>query len=101
MTQSMKKTPTEVLMYLQNVRKYFETNEAAKDYFSLKEENKERFFNYITELSERNFEDNGEPELSLDQFEELRRKISGDISEKKEILGIFFSLGVFGRVSLN
>ncbi len=56
------------------------------------------FFEYASELSQKNFEDNGEPHLTLNQFEELRKKVKG---HNDEAIGLFISLGEYGLISLN
>lgn len=67
----MKNYSSEVLVYLNKVKKYFETNENASLYF-LEGSDSERFFNGLCEIAEKNIEERGVPELSKEQFEELR-----------------------------
>lgn len=101
MTRSKKKeNPIEVLMYIQNIRKYFETNEVAQQYFALNGDD-DAFYEHIAEISKKNFEDNGEPELTIQQFEELRQMLSGVSEEKEQVIGIFISMGGLGYISLN
>ena len=88
---------SEVLIYVQNIKHYFTTNESAQKYFDIRD-NEETFFNQIAEMSQKNFEKHGEPHLTLDQFEELRKKIRG---HHDEAIGLFMSLGIYGLVSLN
>jgi uncharacterized protein (UPF0305 family) len=95
-----KKMSSEVLIYVQNLRRYFETNTEAQKYFETIG-NEELFFNYISEMSQKNFDENDEPQLTLEQFEEVRRKITKFAGKKDEITGIFISLGDLGYVSLN
>jgi len=88
---------SEVLIYVQNLKHYLIINEMAQKYFNIKGY-EEEFFNGLTEISQKNFEDHGEPNLSLDQFEELRKKIHG---HRDEAIGLFMSMGEYGLVSLN
>jgi len=88
----------EVLIYVQNLKHYLTTNVVAQKYFNIKG-NEETFFNYLSEESQKNFEEHGEPQLSLDQFEELRKKIHG--SHYGEAVGLFISLGEYGYISFN
>jgi len=99
MTKPRKK-PTEVLTYLQNLRKYFETNDTAQMYFLISG-NEEPFFKDMEELAMKNFEETGEPALSIEQFEEVRKKISTNSEKKNSPIGLFISLGDMGRISLN
>ena len=68
----------EVLIYLDKVKSFFKTNEQARKYF-IDGGNEEMFFNYLVDISEKNFEKTGEPELNIEQLELLRKTI---IAEK-------------------
>lgn len=61
----------EVLIYLQTFKNYLQNNQDAKNYF-LSNLDEEEFYRHILEVSEKNFKKNGEPQLSLEQFEFLR-----------------------------
>ena len=87
----------EVLIYVQNLKHYFTINKVAQKYFDIIG-NEETFFNHLGDMSQKNFEEHGEPQLSLDQFEELRKKTHG---RHNEITGIFISLGEYGYISYN
>ena len=87
----------DVLIYIQNVKHFLSDNETTKKFFNIKGK-EEEFFTYLTEMSEKNFQEHGEPNLSLDQFEEIRKKIHG---HRDETIGLFISLGEYGLVSLN
>jgi len=62
---------TEILVYLQKVKNYLKTNEEAKEYF-IGNSDVEEFYKQLALLSVENFEKNGQPELSKEQFELLR-----------------------------
>lgn len=87
----------EVLIYVQNLKHYFTINAVAQKYFDIVG-NEEAFFNHLGELSQKNFEEYGEPQLSLDQFEELRKKMR---ASHDEFTGLFISLGEYGYISFN
>lgn len=97
------KMSPEVLIYVQTVKNFINNNDDAKKHFAI-QGNEEKFFQFVGELSQKNFEENGEPELTIFQLEEIRQKII-DIKEKSgEILtgiGIFISIGDLGYISLN
>ena len=86
----------DVLIYIQNVRKYLTSSEEYVEYFGLNK-NEEEFFDVVIELAQENFEEKGEPQLSIEQFEEAKTKIE----KKPDMVGVFLSLGNFGMISLN
>ena len=93
--------PPEVLIYIQKVKNFLKENEPSRKYFAV-DRNEESFFDYVTELAERNFTENGEAQLSIEQFELLRKRMHGESDKEKKVsLGLFISLGEFGYVSLN
>ena len=98
MTDSKKMAP-EVLVYLQSLKKYFSTNSDAQKYFNLKGK-EEEFFDIIGEFSQKNYEENGEPELSIFQFEQIKKKITKN-QKDNAIEGGFMSFGDLGYTSLN
>ena len=91
----MENLPPEVLIYIQNVRKFFTTNEETKEYFQI-DIYGDKFFEEVIDLSHKNFEENGAPELTAEQFEEIRRKVFDDV-----MLDVFISMDNFGLISLN
>jgi hypothetical protein len=98
MTKKLQMSP-DVLIYLQSIKNFFTNNTLAKKYFSI-EGNEEIFYKHISELSQKNFDEYGEPELTLDQFEELRKSI---FSSEDDITftASFLNLGDLGYISLN
>ena len=64
----------EVLIYVQSVREFLKKNENARNYF-LDGSDEELFFEHLTDISQKNFEKEGEVMLSQDQFELLRKTI--------------------------
>lgn len=104
MTKIPKISP-EVLIYIQHIKQYFNGNEDAQKYFAIGKEKEEEFYDHISKIAQQNFEENGEPELSVFQFEEIRREISKLISTDKSDIeiatGVFISIGNLGYLSLN
>jgi hypothetical protein len=73
----------EVLIYIQSVKSYFETNKEAGEYF-LSESNEELFYKHLTEIAQKNFSKSGEAILNREQFELLRKTILAlSVIEKK------------------
>lgn len=64
----------EVLIYIQNVKNYFDTNKEAKEYF-LSDSDQELFFEHMSIIAQKNFLKNGDATLDREQFELLRKTI--------------------------
>jgi hypothetical protein len=109
----MDKISPEVLIYIQSVKNYFETNIEAKEYF-LSNSNEELFYKHMTEIAQKNFTKNGEAILNREQFELLRKTITAItvVSKKKVEIknedfdydnGVFIGLPFpnFGMICLN
>ena len=111
----MDKISPEVLIYLQSVKNYFETNLEAKEFF-LSDSNEELFYKHMTEIAQKNFEKNGTATLDREQFELLRKtiaaitimsktKFKNGVEFKKEDFdydnGIFIGFSNFGSICLN
>ena len=105
----------EVLIYLQTVKNFFETNVEAREYF-LSNSSEELFFKHMAEIAQKNFEKNGEATLDREQFELLRRTVAAinvniDVTKRFEIKnedfdynnGVFIGLPFsnFGTICLN
>lgn len=61
----------EVVMYYQKIQAFILNNEESSKYF-LVNINAELFFDKLLEMSSDNFEKTGQPELTKEQFEQLR-----------------------------
>jgi len=104
----MKEISPEVLIYVQTVKKFLNNNKEARDYF-LSNYDEEIFFKYLSEISQKNFEKEGEVMLTQIQFEILRKTISEiNVVEKNDnrvILEydkrIFIDFKDFGTICLN
>jgi hypothetical protein len=104
----MKDIPPEVLIYIQMVKNFFNNNKEARDYF-LSSYDEEIFFKYLSEISQKNFEKEGEVMLTELQFESLRKTISeiNVVGKKDERVlleydkRIFIEFKDFGTICLN
>ena len=67
----MDKLSPEVLIYVQSVKNYFQKNNEAREYF-IANSDEEQFFKHLSEISQKNFDKNGEVMLDKMQFELLR-----------------------------
>lgn len=94
--EKLEKLPPEVLIYIQNVKRYLTTNEETRIYFEI-DKTGDEFFSELTKLSFENFEETGEAELSLQQFEDIRQKVL----KRNDFYGVFVSLGNYGLISMN
>jgi uncharacterized protein YrzB (UPF0473 family) len=95
----------EVLIYLQTVKNYFATNNEAKEYF-IGNSDEEMFFEHLSEISQKNFEKNGEVMLNKEQFELLRITIQAiqvtkDNKPTQQEDLIFVDTRGFGKICLN
>jgi hypothetical protein len=103
----MTKIPSEVLIYIQTVKTYLNNNPESKEYF-IGESDEELFFEHLSNISQKNFESNGEVMLNKEQFELLRKTILAITVAKKDILeepkeneNMFFEMKGFGKICLN
>ena len=99
--------PPEVLIYLQTVKNFFKSNEETRNYF-ISDSDEEVFFKHLCEISQKNFEDNGEVMLNKEQFELLRRTILAITISQKNIEeipnqedNIFIDMRGYGKICLN
>lgn len=103
----MKNFSPEVLIYIQSVKNYFKTNKEAYEYF-LKDSNEDLFYKHLGEISQKNFDKDGEVMLNKEQFELLRKTIAAITISKKPIKTkkqkketLFFDIPNFGQICLN
>ncbi len=75
---------TEILVYLQKVKNYLNSNDEAREYF-IGNSDAEEFYKHLTIISEKNFVDNGQPELTKEQFELLRKTILAVTISKQDV----------------
>lgn len=74
----------EILVYIQKVKNYLKTNEEAREYF-IGESDVDDFYKHLTIISEKNFNQNGQPELTKEQFELLRRTMKAEAISKQRV----------------
>jgi len=93
---------SEVLIYLQTVKNYFTSNDEARIYF-IGSSDEELFYEHLAEISQKNFEKEGEVYLSKEQFELLRKTMIavGIAKGNVENSGLFFYVSGYGHFSLN
>ena len=97
----------EVLIYIQNVKTYLKNNQEARDYF-LSGVDEELFFQHLSEISQKNYEKNGEVMLDMTQFELLRKTVAALVASKKEFPeelevddSVFMEIPGYGKICLN
>lgn len=66
------KVSSEVLTYVQTVKNFLKKNEEANKYF-LNGIDENIFFEHLSDIAEKNFKSSGEPQLSKEQFDLLRK----------------------------
>lgn len=78
------KITNEVLIYIEKLKSFFESNnEACEYFFNFPKENK--FYGVVLAYSVDNFEKNGTPEVSKKQFEEIRKKLLYNYNEQNKL----------------
>lgn len=96
----MKYSP-EVLIYLQTIKNFFENNEEVKEYFFTYYSENE-FLEKVADISQNNFDKNGEVMLDKTQFESLRMvpeiKIENYVPENDNI---FIKIKGYEKICLN
>lgn len=99
----MKFSP-EVLMYLQNVKSFFNKNDEAKKYFFFHYD-EDTFYQKLLEVAQSNFNEKGDAMLTLDQFEILRnpeveKQIDDGFTEEIN-KNIFIEFNGYEKICLN
>lgn len=93
--------PPEVLIYIQKMKKFFEKDEESRNYF-LKDVDEELFFKHLTEISLKNFEKNGTPELHVNQIELLNKTVRAlSVKDDPRLKSFTWDLGKLGLIYLN
>lgn len=95
----------EVLIYIQTVKNYFIKNKEAREYF-LNGVDEELFYKYLGEISQKNFDKEGEVMLNVNQFEFLKKAIKAisivkDSKEEQLEEKFFVNVKGYGKFSLN
>lgn len=95
---------TDVLVYIQKIKTYLSTNKEAKDYF-IGNSDVDEFYKHLAIISEKNFVENGQPELSQEQFELLRKTILAVTISKQKMFysadGLFMFFEEYPPISMN
>jgi hypothetical protein len=87
----------EVLIYLQSLRKFLESNEESRNYL-IGDATIDSYFEKVKKLSEYNHKKTGDPKLTTEQFELLRM---AQTKKLKKVDNIFFELENYGYFCLN
>jgi hypothetical protein len=101
-----KNIPSEVLIYVQKVKKYIKENVETFDYF-LKDIDEDLFFKYLLDVSIKNFKNFNDPILTKIQFELLNKTIRAICVVNKPYFEIWWDLGIeskskiMGKICLN
>lgn len=66
---------TDVLIYVEKIRKYLESSEGARNYF-LAGTSIEKFLEKVHEIAENNMKINSEPTLSTNQMTQIKNELS-------------------------
>lgn len=98
----MENLPSEVLIYLQKLKSYFNSVDEVRNYF-VGNAHIESFYEKVTKTSQENFQKTGQPMLSVDQFELIRIELLKEHSEQIKQLPkeIFVDYKEFGKFYLN
>ena len=62
----------EVLIYINKLKQYLDTNKEARDHF-LKNLDEEEYFEKVTEIAVKNFIEKNDPTLTMEQFEYVKK----------------------------
>ena len=68
----------QLLIYINKLKKYLETNRDARQYF-LGKIDEDLFFQYLTDIAEKNLNTNGNPTLTMKQFELLKKTLTAKL----------------------
>lgn len=99
----MDELPSEVLIYIQKLKIYFEKNPDAKKelFFDIDDE---IVYDHISKIAQINFKERGEPMLEISQFETLRETLF--LLKNSEIMlirqkSVWMNIGKYGKICLN
>lgn len=94
----------DVILYIQKVKQFLDRDEIARKYF-LEGADEELFYKHLIEIAQKNYEKDGEPTLTQQQFELLRRTIKAitiSNSDAKDMDNqIYLTINGFGKICLN
>lgn len=81
----------DVLIYIEKVKEYFNNDNDVKNYF-LQNFDEKIFFSYLTEVATINYQKQGDPALSKEQFETIRNVIYINKNDPESIKSIYLSI---------
>lgn len=67
---------TEVQIYINKLRKYLTGSEKAREMFLSRQLDLDTFLNEVEKVSLKNVEEGRDPQLTKDQYEEVRKSLS-------------------------
>lgn len=67
---------TEVQIYINKLRKYLSGSEKAREMFLSRQLDLDTFLNEVEKVSLKNVEEGRDPQLTKDQYEEVRKSLS-------------------------
>ena len=65
----------QILIYINKLRKYFQSNRDARQYF-LGQIDEDTFLDRVTDMATKNVYDKGDPTLSMKQFELIKKTLT-------------------------
>jgi hypothetical protein len=92
----------EVLTYIMAFKSFLKKNDEIRSYFLGNDVNEDEFFEMFGQIAEKNYEDNGAPQLSKEQLEILRKSLlvlnmtKNNVEQK-----LFIDVPNFGQFCLN
>lgn len=96
--------PPEVLIYVQKIKSYLNNDMEAHQYF-LQNNDENNFFKELINIALKNFNKNGDPTLTIDQFELIKTlcesKNQVKSKDKNDSSTIYLDLGSFGKLYMN
>lgn len=86
----------EVLIYLRKIKKFLVENDDFKGFLEI-DKNKDEFLKDVENLSQKNYDVYGFPEITIEQYQEIRKKYL----KSNLLFARFMYTGDYGYVSLN
>jgi hypothetical protein len=90
----------EILIYLQQIKMYINSNQVVKDYF-IGEFKEDIFYERLKEVSLINYNNTDDPKLNREQFESIRMSIIVSSRQVVTESELFFEIPGFGSICKN
>lgn len=85
---------SDIILYIKKVKEFIENDEEARGFFYHKH-NEDDFFNMVTVVAEKNIESNGIPDLTLEQFENIRKSLYYNVGNTDVTKNIVENLNLY------